>query len=280
MKLKIFGTEYQLSKRELTPIIDDYPKPSHAIWGHNRLEGKTALVVGGNSGIGLSVVNIFLREGAYVIAAARRKGELEHLDNPNLEFMQWDISNVLQTQAVIDKIYNRFGHIDIIVNNAGVNVLTNNNGVFEKERLVNETTFIHSVNVIGISEICKAVIAKVKAKDHIHKPKIINVISAGALLSCIGAYFTSKYAILSFTKALYEENKDIAYIYGVCPGEVRTKMIRHKGFTLFSRYAKDKRKAHPDEIGELALMLAGEAGNCLNGQIMVIDGGETILKQF
>lgn len=280
MKIKLLGTEYEINRKGITPVIDHYPKPVNPICGHKRLQGKIALVVGGNSGIGLSVVNVFLREGARVIATARRKGELEQIDHPELESIRWDITDVIQTHKIVDHLYNHYGHIDIIVNNAGVNVLPNNNGTTEKEKLVNETAFIHSVNVVGICEICKAIIDKEKANDHSHKPKIINVISAGALLSCTGAYFTSKYAILSFTKALYKENKDRIYVYGICPGEVRTKMIHHKGFTLFSRYAKDNRKAHPDEIGELALMLAGNAGNYLNGQIMVIDGGETILKQF
>jgi len=280
MRIKLFGTEYQITRRSMTPIIDDYTKPLKDIKGQNKLEGQIALVVGGNSGIGLSIVKTFLREGAFVIATARKRGELESIIHPNLEFIPWDITDIDKTRVIIKSLYNRFNHIDIIVNNAGVNVLPNNHGTTEKEKIINETTFIHSVNVIGISEICRFIVENIKTSKNETKPKIINIISAGALLSCTGAYFTSKYAILSFTKAFYKENKDRLYVYGICPGEVRTKMIHHQHFTLFSRYSKDNRKAHPDEIGELALMLASDAGNYLNGQIMVIDGGETILKQF
>ena len=93
-------------------------------------------------------------------------------------------------------------------------------------------------------------------------------------------YFTSKHALMSFTKAFMKESEGFLRVYGICPGEVRTKMIVHGLFTLFSRFTKDKRKGHPDEIAELALLLCSPAGDSMKSNICVLDGGERILEQF
>ena len=163
---------------------------------------------------------------------------------------------------------------------AGVNVCPNKNETDYVKKKWIETEFVHSINVIGVCEICKYILEKAKNLKNNRQPKVINVISSGAYMATPEPYFTSKHALMSFTKAFMKESEGFLRVYGICPGEVRTKMIVHGLFTLFSRFTKDKRKGHPDEIAELALLLCSPAGDSMKSNICVLDGGERILEQF
>lgn len=279
MLVSILGNKYLLSRNGLLPFVPDFGK-GNAILGLDKLKGHVSLVIGGNSGIGLSTVKTFLREGANVIATARRIGELESISSPQLEFLKWDISNIESSKKNIDYLLDKYGYIDDIVICAGVNVCPNNQATDFVERKWNETKFVHSINVIGVCEICRYVLEKAKELHWNRQPKIVNVISSGAYMATPEPYFTSKHALMSFTKAFMKESKDYLRVYGICPGEVKTKMIEHGMFTLFSRFTKDKRKGHPDEIAELILLQCSSAGDGIKSNICVMDGGERILEQF
>lgn len=261
------------------PIIDNYPE--HKSTGEDReFDGKVMVVVGGSSGIGLSIVKDFLSHGAKVIATARSIGDLKDIYSDRLEFLEWDISVLDMVKTQLNKIIVDYGKIDCVVLNAGVNRLPISlaSGDFLEQKKV-ELEYIHQINVIGICEICKTLKAYVLQK-RLSELKVINIISAGALLEESGAYFTSKRALYSFTKAFAEECKEYIHVYGIAPGEVRTKMIRNRNFTIVSHMAKDRRKAHPDEVAKLASLMAAECGNALAGNIVVFDGGETVISKF
>ena len=279
MLIKIFGNKYLLGRNGLLPIIPDFRK-GNDIKGLNKLAGHTSLVIGGNSGIGFSIVKTFLREGATVIASARHIGELETIESSKFEYLKWDIADVDSSKKNIDYLFDKYGFIDDIIICAGVNTCPNNNATDYVEKKWQETEFIHSVNLIGVCEICKYILIKSKGQQVNRQPKIVNVISNGAYMATPEPYFTSKHALLSFTKAFMKESEGNLRVYGICPGEVRTKMIVHGLFTLFSRSTKDYRKGHPDEIAELALLLCSSAGDEMKSNICVFDGGERILEQY
>lgn len=279
MLIKIFGNKYLLGRKGLLPIIPDFRK-GNDIKGLNKLAGHTSLVIGGNSGIGFSVVKTFLREGATVIASARHIGELKTIESSKFEYLKWDIADVDSSKKNIDYLFDKYGFIDDIIICAGVNTCPNNNATDYVEKKWQETEFIHSVNLIGVCEICKYILIKSKGQQVNRQPKIVNVISNGAYMATPEPYFTSKHALLSFTKAFMKESEGNLRVYGICPGEVRTKMIVHGLFTLFSRSTKDHRKGHPDEIAELALLLCSSAGDDMKSNICVFDGGERILEQY
>lgn len=279
MLIKIFGNKYLLGRNGLLPIIPDFRK-GNDIKGLNKLAGHTSLVIGGNYGIGFSVVKTFLREGATVIASARHIGELKTIESSKFEYLKWDIADVDSSKKNIDYLFDKYGFIDDIIICAGVNTCPNNNATDYVEKKWQETEFIHSVNLIGVCEICKYILIKSKGQQVNRQPKIVNVISNGAYMATPEPYFTSKHALLSFTKAFMKESEGNLRVYGICPGEVRTKMIVHGLFTLFSRSTKDYRKGHPDEIAELALLLCSSAGDDMKSNICVFDGGERILEQY
>ena len=154
--------------------------------------------------------------------------------------------------------------------------------IFSSDELSNTTSELQTTTSISENELnkCKYILEKVKASHENRQSKIINVISSGAYMATPEPYFTSKHALMSFTKAFMKESDGYLRVYGICPGEIKTKMIVHGLFTLFSRFTKDKRKGHPDEIAELALLLCSSAGNSMKSNICVLDGGERILEQF
>lgn len=221
-----------------------------------------------------------MREGATVIASARHLGELEAINSSQFEFLKWDIAEVETSKKHLDYLFEKYGFVDDIVICAGVNVCPNNNETDYVKKKWIETEFVHSINVIGVCEICKYILEKAKILKANRQPKVINVISSGAYMATPEPYFTSKHALMSFTKAFMKESEGFLRVYGICPGEVRTKMIVHGLFTLFSRFTKDRRKGHPDEIAELALLLCSPAGDYMKSNICVLDGGERILEQF
>lgn len=279
MLIKFFGNKYLLGRNGLMPIIPDFRKDND-IKGLNKLTGHISLVIGGNSGIGFSIVKTFLREGATVIASARHIGELKTIESSKFEYLKWDIADVDSSKKNIDYLFDKYSFIDDIIICAGVNTCPNNNATDYVEKKWQETEFIHSVNLIGVCEICKYILTKSKRLQANRQPKIVNVISNGAYMATPEPYFTSKHALLSFTKAFMKESEGYLRVYGICPGEVRTKMIVHGLFTLFSRSTKDYRKGHPDEISELALLLCSSAGDDMKSNICVFDGGERILEQY
>ena len=270
--------KYSVSLRGILPIIENF-SPCNITDIDNSLSGKVTVVVGGNSGIGLSIVKEYLNHGARVIAAARKLGELADYFHERLEFIEWNVSKVSESEEKINYIIDKYRQIDCVVLSAGVNICPDSDGLSFLEKKRRETYYIHQINVIGVCEICK-ILKRHTLDRHIENLKIINIISSGALLSVPEPYFTSKHAFYSFTKAFSIDCGSLIRVYGIAPGEVRTKMIYYPGFSLISEWAKDHRKAHPDEIAKLALHLTLPGGDALAGNIVVIDGGETILKQF
>ncbi len=279
MIIRVGKVKYQISRTGIFPIIDNYPNRKLGEQDQN-FDGKVMLVVGGSSGIGLSIVNDFLSHGAKVVAAARNIGELKNVHSNRLEFQEWDISNLDIIGMKLDAIIANYGKIDCVVLSAGVNRLpfqVTSKGFVEQKKA--ELEYIHKINVISICEICKTLKTYVLQK-RLSTLKIIIIISAGALLEEAGTYFTSKRSLYSFTKAFADECKGIIHVYGIAPGEVRTQMIRNFNFTIISHMAKDRRKAHPDEIAKLASLMASESGDVLSGNIVVFDGGETVTSKF
>lgn len=276
--LNIGKHKYKIGTCGLIPFIDKFPSAKKFV-PTDLLKDKIIVVVGASSGIGLSIVKGCLRNGANVIAAARKEGELKSLNHSKLEFIKWDVSNPNESSKCIDYIVEKYNRIDSIVLSAGVNKIPNNSGTNPLEKTKEEIRYIHQINTIGVCEICK-ILKSLVVKGKLKSLKIINVISAGALVPVPEAYFTSKHAFYSFTKAFSEENKGLIKVYGIAPGEVDTKMIRHKDFTIFSKYSLNRRKAHPDEIAELVMLMSSDSGDILDGNIVVFDGGETILGQF
>lgn len=249
-----------------------------------KLCGKVAVVTGASSGMGRSIALLYAKEGASVVAVARRKEKLEELIEASKDYegkiiaMQGDVSKKEDNEKMIDLAIDSFGKIDILVNNAGV---------MDEMMPVAEVTDelwekVMSVNLDGPFYACrKAVNSMLKQGSGI----IINVGSIGGLNGCrAGASYTaSKYALLGLTK-------NIGFMYAdkgircniICPGGVESEIgvgISHPSEFGFSRVrlgmGNVPRSGSPEEIATIALFLATDDSSFVNGTEIVADAGWT-----
>jgi 3-oxoacyl-[acyl-carrier protein] reductase len=270
------GKYHYLSNGGLRAYIGDYLNipDAHFRRRGNALEGKTALITGGSRGIGLSIVKTFVREGARVIFTGRGSGTLKEEQkksgDQNAAFFEWDISDTRICGTMMSKAFDIFGTIDILVNNAGVNKI---NGKIQDFLEISEDHLraIHQVNAIGTFRMCENYAEVLNGK----KGRIINILSSTSFNVPFAPYQLSKWAALSYTRALAARLKPLINVNGIAPGPVMTDMMQEKG-RIFIPWLPSKRLALPEEIAELTLMLAGKTGDLFYGQIFSCDGGETL----
>ena len=248
-----------------------------------RLENKVALVTGASSGMGKSIVQTFVKEGANVVAVARRQNRLEELaaslaDAPGkVAIYAGDISSREVTEAMIDFSVETFGKLDILVNNAGVMDDMSPIGDATDERYEK----VMKVNVYGpMSAMRKAVNY---FKETGNGGNIINVASVGGMHSCAGAiYCASKAAVISMTQnTAFMYMPDGIRCNAIAPGSISTEISTSMGKPNMAGYGRVQKvlACGPERIGEAneiaaaALFLASDESSYINGVILPVDGG-------
>lgn len=240
------------------------------------LDGKKVLVTGGSSGIGYATAKKCLGVGAKVVITGRNNDKLkkasEGLNSENVFILKWDASDILSVDEMIDKASNLMGGLDIIFNNAGVYT--------DKQFMeIDEENFdnVMSTNIKGLFFIAKGV-AKYFIENN-QKGKIINITSVRGIQGTSEPYGISKWGTIGLTKGLARDlaSKGII-VNGIAPGITASGI---NGIDVsnnaFSSGSLDKRVALPEEIAEIGLFLASDTSNHIIGQIIVCDGGETLI---
>ena len=190
-----------------------------------KLENKVAVVTGGAMGNGLGIVNVFLKYGAKVIIldyADEIVNTLQKLKDAGKDVIGYkvDIRDKERVNAIINDVINKYGNIDVLVNNAGVCRLETFENMDDELR-----DFHFDINIKGTWNVTKACLPYMKNR----KASIINLSSVtGPLVADSGevAYATTKAAVLGFTKSLAAElvNDDIR-VNAIMPGYIRTPMV-------------------------------------------------------
>lgn len=254
-----------------------------------KLEGKNAIITGGAMGIGKGIVETYLRYGANVIILDYN----EELKNTITELNQQypgkingfivDIRKTEVLQAIYTELEKTYGHIDVLVNNAGVCRLETFENMSDEIR-----DFHFNINIIGTWNVTKTFLPLIKKAG---KGAIVNLSSVtGPMVADSGevAYATSKAAILGFTKSLAMELiANNIRVNAIMPGYVSTPMVNNMAVlsneenpnSVISDIAKAipmRRLADPKEIGELAAFLGSDEASYIIGQGIVIDGGSTL----
>ena len=249
-----------------------------------KLLGKVAVVTGASSGMGKSIALIYAKEGASVIAVARRQEKLDELVEMAKNYegkiiaMQGDISRKEDNERMIELAIENFGRIDILVNNAGIMDEMMPVGEVEDELWQN----VMNVNLNGPFYACRKAINLMIQQGG---GNIINVGSIGGLNGCRAgvSYTASKYALLGLTK-------NIGFMYAdkgircniICPGGVESEIgvgTSHPSQFGFSRIklglGNVPRTGLPEEIATIALFLASDDSSLINGAEIVADAGWT-----
>ena len=253
-----------------------------------KLDGKVAIITGGAKGIGKGIVSVFLKYGATVII-------LDHSDQLKNTILELngkypgkingyvvDIREQTLLDACFNEIKNIYGHVDILVKNAGVCKLAS----FE-EMSPELRNFHFDINIVGTWMVTQTFLPLLQ----IQGGAIVNLSSVtGPMVADPGevAYATSKAAVLGFTKSLAAElvHENIR-VNAIMPGYVNTPMVA--GMAKESNSSDPDsvvkgiadaipmgRLAEPEEIGELAAFLASGESSYITGQGIVIDGGSTL----
>lgn len=251
-----------------------------------RLEGKTALITGGNSGVGEATAVLFAREGANVIITARREKQLEEVaakiqaEGNSVMVIRGDISNPEDSVMMVSKAVEMFGKIDILVNNAGVR----DEGLQPVDQVSDsEIDRVVSINTKGTMYCIRAALKEMLKN---RKGSIINVASVAGLNGGGGAaYVASKAAILGITKhTAMRCAKSGVRCNALCPSMIKTPMAVTAGETMNSDMM-EALTAHSDlslpacsaeDVANSILFFSSDESAPITGQCITLDYGSSL----
>lgn len=241
------------------------------------LTGRAAIVTGGTRGIGRSIAEGLLLAGASVAVASRKpeacKETEAHLQSLGGEAIgvPTHMGDLEHLAALVTTTADRFGRIDIIVNNAA-NALALPVGEFTPAAWSKS----FDVNLRGPVFLVQEALPYLKASG---KASVINVISVGAFLFAQheAMYAAGKAGLMSFTRTLAAAYAPYGIrVNALAPGTTDTDMVRNTGpesVEAMTQASHLRRLADPDEMVGPALLLASDAGSYMTGQVLIADGG-------
>jgi len=244
-----------------------------------RLQGKTALVTGGASGIGKATVMEFARCGAIVICAdvdEKKGAELEReaaATNFAVEFVAIDLANPNSVRRCAADVLKRHSRIDILVNAAGWNDI--------QPFMENPPDYMDRVIAINLGGMLHLTQALLPAMIAAGKGKIVNVSSDAGRVGSTGetTYAAAKGGVIAFTKSLAREvARHSINVNCICPGPTDTPMLQTRPQKLkeaFLRAIPFRRFAKPQEIADAILFFASPRSDYITGQVLSVSGGLT-----
>ena len=237
-----------------------------------KLEGKTALVTGGNSGIGLAIAQRFAQEGAHVFITGRREAQLAEavtLIGGNVEAIAGDITNIHDRSRLFDTINARAGRLDILVYSSGVS----------EPASLEESTEEHIDRAFGLN-VRAMVLTVQQAIGQMGEGGTIVLLGsiAGSMaVPGYGTYAASKAAVRSYARTWTSELAPRGIrVNTLSPGPTDTPMFSQASDDVrqtLSAQIPVKRLGNPDEVAAAALFLTSGESSYVSGAELVIDGG-------
>ena len=244
------------------------------------LEGKTALITGGGTGIGLGIAKEFINAKAKVILTGRREDILKNActelgDNANYVVADLSILNAIPT--LVTDIESKFGAIDILVNNAGIHL----------KKWAQETTDEDFLEIIQTNLLSVFALTREVAKGMLERKSgsIILISSMAGLFGIdrVSAYGTSKTALIGLMNNLVTEySRDNVRINCIAPGWITSDMFlnainqdQERKQKIINRIALPD-FGKPEDIGNAAVYLSSQAGRYVTGVVLPVDGGASV----
>ncbi len=260
-------------------------KPDHgenSYQGHNKLQGKVALITGADSGIGRAVALAFAREGADVLIAYHTSDEDAQDSAKDVEaagrhavLVKGDIREEEFCEALVERAFTEFGHLDILVNNAAFQ--STHESI--EEWTTEEFDRAYKTNVYAMFWLCRAAVPRMKPGSSIINTASIQAFSPSPMLL---PYASTKAAIVNFSKSLagLVGDKGIR-VNAVAPGPVWTPLIPatmpQEKVQTFGSDTVFKRPAQPAELAPLYVFLASDDASYVTAETYGATGGSTPL---
>ena len=240
------------------------------------LNNKVVIVTGGGTGVGLATARRYVECGARVILASRDTNRADKvaatLGRDRAEAVHLDVSNPDAVKAMMEDIAERYGRIDVLVNNAGVHIA----GTIV-ECSIEDWRKIAGVDVDGVIFCSKfAMPYLLKSKGN-----IVNVASVSGLGGDWGAafYCAAKGAVVNLTRAMaLDHGGEGVRVNAVCPSLINTNMTNGWPQDVRDRFNERialGRAAEPEEIANVIVFLSGPLACFINGANVAVDGGAT-----
>ena len=248
------------------------------------LENKVAIVTGGSSGIGRAIAELFAKEGAKVVVADINSAEevLKTIrqNGGRAEFIKTDVSDSSQVKRLVDETLRLFGAVDIVCNNAGIELLKllTDTGENEWDRVID-------INLKGPFLVCKYVLPHMISR---RRGAIVNTASQLGIVGAekFTAYCASKGGLILLTKAMALECAKYGIrVNSICPGAIETPLLeREVNLDKDPEEAKLRfvskhplgRLGNPEEIANAVLFLASDRASFVTGESLVVDGGYVV----
>lgn len=253
------------------------------------MKNKTVIVTGGSSGMGKYMAKKFSDEGANVVITGRTKEKLENVKKELMESstgdvfsVQMDVRNPEDVDRMVKETVEKYGTIDHLVNNAAGNFI-----VAAEDLSVNGWNSVIDI-VLNGTFYCSRAVGKYWIKEDI-KGSIVNMVATYAWDAGAGVIHSAaaKAGVLNLTRTLAVEwgSKYDIRVNAIAPGPIERTGGSEKLFTSEKAAKRTlqsvplKRLGKPEEIAELAYFLFSEKAAYINGEVVTMDGGQS-LKQF
>lgn len=244
------------------------------------LEGKTALVTGGGTGIGFGISKAFIAAGAKVVITGRREPVLQEAIKKMGKqsfYRVNDITDKTSIPLLVEDIESSIGAIDILVNNAGIH-----HKAWAQDTTDNDFERVIQTNLISVFALTRA------CAKHMIERKSGSVIMIGSMAGLFGidrvvAYSASKTALTGLVNSLTTEySKHNVRVNAIAPGWIESNMFLNainkdeaRKQQITNRIAMDH-FGKPEDIGNTAVFLSSKAAKYITGVILPVDGGATV----
>jgi 3-oxoacyl-[acyl-carrier protein] reductase len=251
-----------------------------------RLEQKVALVTGGAAGIGKATVKRFVEEGAKVAFCDVNEEQglalLQEIGSTH-DFQKVDVTDRKAIQDWVDSAAEKYDHIDILINNAGILrdglFVKVKNGELVKQMSEEAFDSVIAVNLKGVFNCTQAV------APYMINQKFGSIVNASSVVGLDGNfgqtnYVATKAGVVGMTKVWARElGSNNIRVNAVAPGMILTEMVQsmpEDALKSFEQKSPLKRMGTPDEVANLYLFLASSEASYISGEVIRIDGGMVI----
>lgn len=240
---------------------------------------KVAVITGGARGIGKTIAEVLSQNGYIVVvnynSSERRARELElQFKSNNIEclFIKADVSNQIEVKNMVDKVMDKFGRIDVLINNSAIT----NDSLFQ-DKTAESFKDVLNVNVVGAFNVSK-LIGNIMFNQKCGK--IINISSTNGINTyfpmCL-EYDASKSALISLTHNLAVQFAPYVNVNAIAPGFIATESellgMDDEIIKMESEKVLLKRAGTEQDVANLVKFLVGDESNYINNEVIRIDGG-------